>query len=75
MAAHKDTVAALRDAFQGGKDDVMLDILYGSGDWDGPGALMQLDHLLQDGSERALTFSIPQIAALIERLAAVDGKA
>jgi len=75
MASHKETVAALRDAFQGGKDDVMLDILYGSGDWEGPGALMQLDLLLQDGSDRALTYAVPQIASLIERLAVVDGKA
>jgi hypothetical protein len=51
----------LRDAFQSGNDQAMLDMLRG-------GMLARLMDALCDGNDRTLTYAAPQIASLAERV-------
>jgi hypothetical protein len=60
----------LREAFQGGSDLDMLDII---GDAYG-GLLLDLIEALPTASDRTLTYAAPQLADLAIRVGALEGK-
>lgn len=62
----KEIVDRLRSAFQDGSDQRMLDVLPDAATY----IVKGLDAAFADNDERMLTYCVPQIASLIERMEA-----